>query len=117
MYEITTFSCPPQQSWSHYFAGETQDIRLNNYNNRNSLVAHTVKNLSAVQETQVLSLRWEDLLEKGIPTPLFLPGEFHGQRSLTGYSPWGCKELYKTELLTLIHFQDNDKATFLIVAF
>ena len=24
-------------------------------------------------------------------TPGFLPGEFHGQRSLVGYSPWGCK--------------------------
>ena len=26
------------------------------------------------------------------PTPVFLPGEFHGQRSLVGYNPWGCKE-------------------------
>ena len=26
------------------------------------------------------------------PTPVFSPGEFHGQRSLVGYSPWGCKE-------------------------
>ena len=26
------------------------------------------------------------------PTPVFLPGEFHGQRSLAGYSPWDCKE-------------------------
>ena len=25
------------------------------------------------------------------PTPVFLPGKFHGQRSLTGYNPWGCK--------------------------
>ena len=25
------------------------------------------------------------------PTPVFLPGESHGQRSLAGYSPWGCK--------------------------
>ena len=25
------------------------------------------------------------------PTPVILPGEFHGQRSLAGYSPWGCK--------------------------
>ena len=31
------------------------------------------------------------------PTPIFLPGEFHGQRSLTGYSPWGCKESDMTE--------------------
>ena len=26
------------------------------------------------------------------PTPVFLPGKLHGQRSLEGYSPWGCKE-------------------------
>jgi len=31
------------------------------------------------------------------PTPVFLPGEFHGQRSLAGYSPWICKELDMTE--------------------
>ena len=33
------------------------------------------------------------------PTPVFLPGKFHGQRSLVGYSPWGCKELDPTEHL------------------
>ena len=27
------------------------------------------------------------------PTLVFVPGEFYGQRSLAGYSPWGCKEL------------------------
>ena len=42
-----------------------------------------VKNLPTVQETQVQSLDWEDPLEKGMqPTPVLLPGEFHGQRSL-----------------------------------
>ena len=34
-------------------------------------------------------------------TPTFLPGESHGQRSLVGYSPWDCRELDTTELLTL----------------
>ena len=33
------------------------------------------------------------------PTPVFSPGEFHGQRSLAGYSPWGCKESDTTEQL------------------
>ena len=33
------------------------------------------------------------------PTPVFLPGKSHGQRSLVGYSPWGCKELDTTERL------------------
>ena len=32
-------------------------------------------------------------LEEGMDTPVFLPGEAHGQRSLVGYSPWGHKEL------------------------
>ena len=31
------------------------------------------------------------------PTPVFLPGDSYGQRSLAGYSPWGCKELDMTE--------------------
>ena len=33
----------------------------------------------------------------------FLPGEFHGQRSLAGYSPWGYKEYDMTEELTVIN--------------
>ena len=33
----------------------------------------------------------------GNPTPVFLPGKSHGQRSLAGYSLWGCKESEMTE--------------------
>ena len=52
-----------------------------------SLVAQTVKNPPAKWETWVRSLAWEDSLEKGrLPTPVFWPGEFHGHRSLAGYS-------------------------------
>ena len=61
-----------------------------------------VKNLLAKQETQVRSLGQEDSLEKATNSKL-LPGEFHGQRSLAGYSPWGCKELGMTEQLTHTH--------------
>ena len=39
-----------------------------------------------------------------LPTPAFLPGEFHGQRSLAGYSPWGPKELGMSEWLSLSSF-------------
>ena len=35
------------------------------------------------------------------PIPGFLPGEFHGQRSLVGYSPWGGKESHTTQQLIL----------------
>ena len=45
-------------------------------------MAQTVKNPPAVEETWVLSLGWEDPLEKGLlPILVFLPGEFNGQRS------------------------------------
>ena len=55
---------------------------------RVSLVAQMVKNLPAMQETRVQSLGQDDPLEKGWkPTLVFLPGEFHGQRSLGDYSP------------------------------
>ena len=57
-----------------------------------------VKILPAMQEMWVRSLGQEDPLEREwLPTPVFLPGEFHGQRSLVGYSPWGRKELNTTE--------------------
>ena len=56
------------------------------------LVAQKGTSLLAVQETWVRSLGREDPLEKGVAThSIFFPGEFHGQRSLVGYSPWGHK--------------------------
>ena len=57
-----------------------------------SLVAQMVKNLPSMQETQFQSLGREEPLEKErLPTPIFWPGGFHGQRSLVGYSPWGLR--------------------------
>ena len=65
-----------------------------------------VKNLPAnagdTRDT-VGSLGWEDSLEKEMAThpstPIFLPGKFHGQRSLAGYSPWGRRQRDMTEQL------------------
>ena len=52
-----------------------------------SLVAQLVKNLPAMWEIWVQSLSWDDPLEKGMATlSSILPGDFHGQRSLAGYS-------------------------------
>ena len=60
--------------------------------------AQTVKDLLVIQDTWVQPPGWVDPLEKEwLPTPVFLLGESHGQRSLAGYSPWGCKESDKTE--------------------
>jgi len=49
---------------------------------------HSVKNLLAVQETQVDPWVWKiPWRMKWQPTPVFWPGKSHGQRSLVGYSP------------------------------
>ena len=62
-----------------------------------SLVAQMVKNPPVSAGNQVSipgKIPWR---RKWQPTSVFLPGESHGQRSLAGYSPWGCKELDTTE--------------------
>ena len=47
---------------------------------------------------RVQALSQEDPLEdETAATPIFLPGESHGQRTLVGYSPWGCKDVDATE--------------------
>ena len=51
-----------------------------------SLIAQLIKNPLAMWETPVQFLGWEDPLEEGVETtPVFLPREPHGQRSLAGY--------------------------------
>ena len=54
-------------------------------------VAQTVEDTPATQEICIQSLGWEDPLESGMAIhssiPVFLPGKFHGQRSLAGHSP------------------------------
>jgi len=80
-----------------------------------SPVAQSLKHLPAVWETWVWSLGQEDPLEKEMaPTPVFLPGEFHGQRSLVGHSPRGRKESDTTEQL---HFHFSLSLSKLIYGF
>ena len=70
-----------------------------------SLVAHVVKNMPAMHrpgfDPWVGKIPWRRIWQ---PTPVFLPGESHGHRSLGGYSSWGCKESDTTEWLTLCLF-------------
>ena len=51
------------------------------------------------KETSSILGRQDSLEKSMIPSPVFLPGESHGQRSLAGYSPWGHKESDMTEQL------------------
>ena len=56
-------------------------------------MAQMVKNLPAMQKTQVQSLGGEDPLEEGMTTyTSILAWRIHEQGSLVGYSPWGGKE-------------------------
>ena len=91
--------------WHHgHRAAELSSLR----GKRASLVAHMVKNLPAIQETQLWSLvgkipwrrEWQ-------PTPVFLPGEFHGERSVVGYSPWVTKKI-RHDWVTNTHFRSKD---------
>ena len=66
-----------------------------------SLVAQMVKNLPTMQKPRFDPwVRKIPCRREWQPTPIFLPGDFHGQRSLVGCSPWGHKELDETEGLT-----------------
>ena len=48
-------------------------------------------------------MEWKPYKREWQPTTVFLPAEFHRQRSLEGYSPWGHKESDMTEPLTHTH--------------
>ena len=71
-------------------------------------MTNKVKNLPAMWETWVQSLGREDPWRRErLLTAEFLPGEFHGQKSLVGYSPSGHKESDMTEQLTLSQMINN----------
>ena len=106
--------CHPVEDWGHY----TYDYTMGWYNTVNSLVPR----LLGHHERLPWGLRWQRIClqcrrpgfypwvgkipwrREWLPIPVFLPGKFHEQRSLTGYSPWGCKEWDMTERLTLSLF-------------
>ena len=65
-------------------------------------IAQTVKLMPTMKETQIRSLGQEiPWRRKWQPTPVFLPGESHGRRSLVGFSSGGRKESNTTERLNL----------------
>ena len=69
---------------------------------KGSLVAQVVKSLPAMQEAWFdpwVKIPWR---RKWQPSPVFLPGEAHEQRSLAGYSPWDRREPDTTEQTPLL---------------
>ena len=67
-----------------------------------------VKSPPANQKQWILWLGWEDSLEKEMqPTPVFLPGKSHGQRSPMGYSPWGYKKVNNNNRSRKLNFDKN----------
>ena len=88
--------------WGHKESNTTERLSFHFtlVNTQVSLEAQTIKNLPAIQETWVPSLGGENPLEKGMATHLvFLPGEFHRQRNLVGYSPWDHRVRHDWETL------------------
>ena len=71
-------------------------------------MAQTVKNLVECGrpgfDPWVRKIPWR---RKQQPTPIFLSGEFHGQRSLVDYSPWGSQRVGHTEWLTQTYISWN----------
>ena len=84
-------------------------------------MAQTVKNLHAenllvmIEPGYNLWIRKIPWRRKQQPTPVFLPGESQGQKSLVGYSPWGCKESDTTSRLSLSHTHAHTLYTYLCI--
>ena len=77
-----------------------------------SPVTRMLKNLPQCRrpgfDPQVKKIPWR---REWLLTRVFLPGEFHGQRNLVGYSPWGCKELDTIEWLTLLQWVNTESGS------
>ena len=76
---------------------------------RASLVAQVVKNLPEMRRSRFNPwIRKSPWRRKWLPTPVFLPGEFHGQRSLVGSCPWGSQRVrhnWATDTHTHAHWK------------
>ena len=92
---------PPYQT-AYYFSPSlvAQAVKKKSACNAENLglIPRLGRSLGEGNGTHSSILAWR---RKWQPTPVFLPGEFHGQRSLVGYSPWGHKESDRTDRLTL----------------
>ena len=99
---------PEMRTWTSLWGGEGAIIQ-STISSHHFLVAQMVKIYLQCRRpgfnSWVGKIPWR---REWQPTPVFLPGKSHGQRSLAIYSPWGCKELddYHTQRIEL-HFQNK----------
>ena len=77
-----------------------------------------VEHCGMIHVCKVTRLRHGKWRRKWLPTPVLLPGEFHGQRSLLGYSPWGRKE-WGQDWVTNTHIERHKQllANFAVLSF
>ena len=88
--------------WGHKESEMTEPLnKSNTYNNIFDLSDGKYSIYNAGDPSSMPGSRRFPWRRKWQPTPVFLPGEYHGQRILVGYSSWGHKELDMTKLLTL----------------
>ena len=69
-----------------------------------------LSNFTSLTSTHCILYHWR---RKWQPTPVFLPGESHGQRNLAGHGPQGRRELDMTEVNEHEHMQDLDSSEIL----
>ena len=84
-----------QESWHAMVHGVTKKSDITEWLNKNIIFlgypgGSATKHPPVKQETWVRKIPWR---RKWQITLVFLPGKFHGQRSLPGYSPWGHKRV------------------------
>ena len=93
-----------QSFWTSQYQMVVWEVILGHTKN---MVLQRLKRLPAMWETWVQSLGREDPLEKEMySTPVFLPGESHGWRSLVGYSPRVAKSRTRLSAFTSLHFKN-----------
>ena len=96
-----SFIPPPPILWNLYFS----QLYCEHFPVWLKLIEKLINNQGLISQTQglhpwVVKIPWRRAWQ---PTPVFLPAESHGQRSLVGYSPWGHRESDTTEATEHAH--------------
>ena len=103
---------------SHKLRGVIISIFLKKHPQLKYLVFTLTSNYIYFQTFFLSSHNCKSWRRKWQPTPVLLPGKFHGQRSLVGYSPWGCKESDTTEQLhftSFLRIEANERGRILLL--